>query len=50
MVAYEYVLFATLSDGRLFVEVDRDIHGRASDETDEVHGMATSAGLDNLID
>jgi L,D-transpeptidase ErfK/SrfK len=50
MIVYEPVMFAKLDDGRVFLEVDRDIYENGGSGIDDVRHLADSLKLSDLID
>jgi len=50
MIVYEPVLFAKTDDGRLFLEVDRDIYEDGGATLDDVRHLAASLKITDLID
>jgi L,D-transpeptidase ErfK/SrfK len=50
MIIYEPVLFAKTDDGRLFLEVDRDIYEDGGATLDDVKHLAASLKVTDLID
>ena len=50
MIVYEPVLFAKLDDGRVFLEVDRDIYEKDLTDMDHVKQLADSMKLGDVID
>jgi L,D-transpeptidase ErfK/SrfK len=50
MIVYEPVMFAKLDDGRVFLEVDRDIYEAGGATIDDVKHLADSLKIGNLID
>ena len=50
MIVYEPVLFAKLDDGRVFMEVDRDIYEKDLTDMDHVKQLADSMKLSDMID
>jgi L,D-transpeptidase ErfK/SrfK len=50
MIVYEPVLFAKLDDGRVFLEVDRDIYEKGLTDMDHVKQLADSMKLGDVID
>ena len=49
MIVYEPVMFAKLDDGRIFLEVDRDIYEEGGATLDDVKHLADSFKLTDLI-
>jgi L,D-transpeptidase ErfK/SrfK len=50
MIVYEPVTFAELDDGRIFLEVDRDIYEEGGATLDDVKHIANSLKIFDLID
>lgn len=50
MIVYEPVMFAKLDDGRIFLEVDRDIYEQGGATIDDVKHIANSEKIADLID
>ena len=50
MIIYEPVLFAKTDDGRLFLEVDRDIYEDGGATLDDVKHVAASLKISDLVD
>ena len=50
MIVYEPVLFAKTDDGRLFLEVDRDIYEDGGATIDDVRHIADSLKIADLVD
>ena len=50
MIVYEPVLFAKTDDGRIFLEVDRDIYEDGGATLDDVRHLADSLKVTDLID
>jgi hypothetical protein len=50
MIIYEPALFAKTEDGRLFLEVDRDIYEDGGATLDDVKHIAASLKVTDLID
>jgi L,D-transpeptidase ErfK/SrfK len=49
MIVYEPVMFAKLGDGRIFLEVDRDIYEEGGATLDDVRHIADSLMLSDLV-
>jgi L,D-transpeptidase ErfK/SrfK len=50
MIVYEPITFAKLDDGRVFMEVDRDIYEQGGATIDDAKHVADSLKLTDLID
>jgi len=50
MIVYEPVMFAKLDDGRIFLEVDRDIYEEGGATIDDVRHIANSLKIGDLVD
>ncbi|HLI79228.1 MAG TPA: L,D-transpeptidase [Candidatus Binataceae bacterium] len=50
MIVYEPITFAKLDDGRVFIEVDRDIYDEGGATIDDAKHLANSLRLSDLID
>jgi len=50
MIVYEPINFAKLDDGRIFLEVDRDIYEEGGATLDDARHIANSLALTDLID
>jgi L,D-transpeptidase ErfK/SrfK len=49
-IIYEPVLLAQLDDGRIFVEANPDISGQETDSLHDLHTLADSSDIGNMID
>jgi L,D-transpeptidase ErfK/SrfK len=49
-IIYAPVLVAQLDDGRIFVEANPDISGQETDSLHDLHTLADSSGIGNMID
>lgn len=47
---YTAVKFAVSDQGRIFLEVDRDIYGRVKDRRTEVKGLIENSGVSHKVD
>src|SRR5579862_107486 len=50
MIVYEPITFAKLDDGRVFIEVDRDIYDEGGATIDDAKHLANSLKIDDLVD
>jgi L,D-transpeptidase ErfK/SrfK len=50
MIVYEPVMFARTDDGRIFMEVDRDIYAAGGGTIDDAHHLADSLKIADVID
>jgi L,D-transpeptidase ErfK/SrfK len=50
MIVYEPITFAKLDDGRVFMEVDRDIYEQGGATIDDAKHLANSLKLNDMID
>lgn len=49
-IVYEPVLVGRLDDGHIFLEVHRDVYRKGASNLDDIHSIAYSHDLENLID
>jgi L,D-transpeptidase ErfK/SrfK len=50
MIVYEPILFARTDDGRIFIEVERDIYEAGGATIDDAHHLANSLKIADMID